>query len=183
MDLESERRRQLLIRLGGALIAAFIILRWTNLYGDSSHWVAQSSVPMTVASFLNCSKYPPSLLYLLMTLGPGILILGLLEHITLGNQNPLLVFGRVPLFYYLLHLPLIHGLAMLLAWFRYGHAAFLLNAPPSLFGPTQGFPADYGYDLGVVYLIWLGVVIALYPACNWFAALKRRNRAVVLSYL
>jgi uncharacterized membrane protein len=183
MDLDSERRRQLLLRLGCALIAAFIILRWTNLYGDSSHWATQPSAPMTIVSFLNCTKYPPSLLYLLMTLGPGILILGLLERVTLGEQNPLLVFGRVPLFYYLLHLPLIHGLAMLLAWFRYGHAGFLLDAPPSLFGPTQGFPTDYGYDLGVVYLIWLGAVVALYPACNWFAALKRRNRSAVLSYL
>ena len=182
MDLESEPRRRLLFRLGGALIAGFVVLRWSNLYGDMSGWSSQSSPLLTIASFLNCTKYPPSLLYLLMTIGPGIFILGLLERVKLKDANPLIVFGRVPLFYYMLHIPLIHGTAILLGWFRYGRVDFMLHNPPSLFGPTLGFPADYGYNLAIVYVIWIGIVVALYPACRWFAGLKQRNRSVVLSY-
>jgi uncharacterized membrane protein len=182
MDLESEQRRRLLLKLGGALTAGFVILRWSNLYGDSSHWSSQSNALLTVASFLNCTKYPPSLLYLLMTIGPGIIMLGLLERIRLKEANPLIVFGRVPLFYYLLHIPLIHGVAILLSWFRYGRVDFMLHNPPSLLGPTQGFPNDYGYNLAIVYVIWIGVVVGLYPACRWFAAVKQRNRSVILSY-
>jgi uncharacterized membrane protein len=182
MDLESEPRRRLLFQLGGALIAGFVVLRWSNLYGDMSGWSSQSSPLLTIASFLNCTKYPPSLLYLLMTVGPGIFILGLLERVKLKDANPLIVFGRVPLFYYMLHIPLIHGTAILLGWFRYGRVDFMLHNPPSLFGPTLGFPADYGYNLAIVYVIWIGIVVALYPACRWFAGLKQRNRSVVLSY-
>jgi uncharacterized membrane protein len=182
MDLDSQRRRILLLRLGGALIAGFVVLRWSNLYGDPSPWARQSSALLTVASFLNCTKYPPSLLFLLMTIGPAIVILGLLERVKLSDANPFVVFGRVPLFYYLLHLPLIHGVAILLGWLRYGRVDFLLNNPPSLFGPTQGFPTDYGYSLAIVYVIWIGVIVALYPACRWFASIKQRNRSTVLSY-
>jgi uncharacterized membrane protein len=183
LDLESERRRRLLLQLGGALTAAFVVLRWSNLYGDMSPWSKQSNWLLTVASFLNCSKYPPSLLFLLMTIGPGIFVLGLLERVRLSDANPLIVFGRVPLFFYLLHIPLIHVVAILLGWSRYGRVDFLLQNPPSLFGPTHGFPTDYGYNLAIVYVIWIGVVVALYPACRWFAGLKQRNRSVVLTYL
>ena len=182
MDLASEQRRRLLLRLGAALTAGFVVLRWSNLYGDMSQWSGQAGIAMTIASFLNVSKYPPSLLYLLMTLGPGIFNLGLLERVKVKDSNPLIVFGRVPLFYYLLHIPLIHGLAVLLAWFRYGSVDFMLKNPPALGGPTQGFPPDYGYSLAVTYLVWIGVILVLYPACKWFAALKQRNRSVVLSY-
>ncbi len=183
MDLESDRRSALLFRLGAALTFGFVLLRGTNLYGDPRGWSAQSSVGFTILSFLDCAKYPPSLLYLLMTLGPIILALGLLERVIVSETNPVLIFGRVPLFYYLLHLPMIHGLALLISWLRIGRVDFLLNAPPALGGPTAGFPVDYGYSLGIVYLVWLAIVVALYPLCRWFAALKQRNRSVVLSYL
>ena len=181
MDLPSEVRRRLLLQVGGTLIAVFILLRWSNLYGDTSAWSAQPGWAMTLASFLNVTKYPPSLLYLLMTIGPGILNLGLLERVQLKESHPFLVFGRVPLFYYLLHLPLIHGLSVLLAWLRYGRFDFMLDDP---IGPKlPGFPADYGYSLWVVYLIWIALVAALYPVCRWFAGLKQRNRSELLSYL
>ena len=182
LDLEPAARRTLLLRLGAALIAAFVVLRWSNLYGDPSAWSRQPGALLTIASFLNCTKYPPSLLYLLMTLGPGLLVLGLIEHVRLGDRNPLLVFGRVPLFYYLLHIPLIHGLAIVLFGIRYGRTDFLFRNPPSLLGPVEGFPQDYGYGLLGVYAIWIGVVVGLYPACRWLAALKQRNRPAVLSY-
>jgi uncharacterized membrane protein len=182
MDLASDERKQFLLRLGAALTAGFVVLRWSNLYGDMHPWASQPSVAMAVASFLNVTKYPPSLLYLLMTLGPGIFILGLLDRTQLRDSNPLIVFGRVPLFYYLLHLPLIHLVAIGLAWFRYGRFDFMLNNPPSLAGPTQLFPRDYGYSLAVVYFVWIGVVMALYPACRWFSAIKQKNKSVLLSY-
>jgi uncharacterized membrane protein len=182
LDLEPEARKTLLVRLGAGLTFAFVLLRWSNLYGDPSPWSAQPTLALTIASFLNCTKYPPSLLYLLMTLGPGILILGLIERVRLGDGHPLIAFGRVPLFYYLLHLPLIHGLAIVMFGIRYGRTDFLFHNPPSLLGPTEGFPPDYGFGLAGVYLVWIGVVVVLYPACRWFAAVKQRNRSTLLSY-
>jgi uncharacterized membrane protein len=183
LDLAPDRRKQFLLRLGAALTVAFVLLRWSNVYGDMHPWATRPSVAMTIASFLNVTKYPPSLLYLLMTLGPGIFILGLADRIQLRDSNPLIVFGRVPLFYYLLHLPLIHLVSIALAWFRYRRIDFMLNNPPSLAGPAQLFPVDYGYNLAIVYLVWIGVVVALYPLCKWFSAVKQKKNSVLLSYL
>jgi uncharacterized membrane protein len=183
LDLAPEARARVLVKIGAGLMLAFVVLRWSNLYGDPRPWSPQPTLALTLASFLNCTKYPPSLLYLLMTLGPGILALGLLERVRLGERHPLIVFGRVPLFYYLLHLPLIHGLAILLFGIRYGRTDFLFHNPPSLAGPAALFPPDYGYGLALVYVVWIGVVVTLYPACRWFAGLKQRNRAQILSYL
>ena len=183
LDLDPETRRRLLIRLGTGLTLLFVVLRWSNLYGDPSPWSAQPTAVLTVVSFLNCTKYPPSLLYLLMTLGPTILVLGLLEHVRVGARNPFLVFGRVPLFYYLLHLPLLHAVALLFAQMRYGRLAFLLSMPPSLRGPRPDFPADYGYGLWQTYVIWAAIVLVLYPVCRWYADVKRRSTSPILSYL
>jgi uncharacterized membrane protein len=139
---------------------------------------------LTIVSFFNCQKYPPSLDYLLMTLGPAILVLGLIEYVQVGRHHPFLVFGRVPLFYYLLHLPLIHGIAVLLAGIRYGDLLFLIyHNVPTIAGPSPGFPADYGYSLLTCYAIWIFVVTLLYFPCRWFAGVKARNRAAWLSYL
>src|SRR4029077_1466159 len=108
-------------------------------------------------------------------LGPAITVLGLLDGISVSNANPLLVFGRVPFFYYVLHWYLLHGLAFVLAWFRYGHAEFLFGLPPSL-PVSVGYPADYGYSLGMVYLIWITIVAVAYPLCRWFAGVKSRSQ-------
>jgi len=183
IDMAPDRRRRTLVRLGLAMITGFVFLRLVNWYGDMQPWSTQTSPSLTILSFLNCTKYPPSLLFLLMTLGPAILILGCLDRIQLSTSNPLIVFGRVPLFYYLLHLPLIHGLAILLGWARFGRLDFLLDTPPSLGESSGGFPPDYGYNLAIVYVLWLAIIIALYPACHWFAVLKQRNRSATLSYL
>lgn len=183
LDLDSVKRRQLLVRMGLALTVAFVVLRWSNLYGDPNPWSMQSTSVLTVASFLNCAKYPPSLLYLLMTLGPMMLALAWLEGVRVRPWNPLAVFGRVPLFYYVLHIPLIHAAALLFAQIRYGHSAFLLPMPAAMKGPTPDFPSDYGYDLWVVYLVWIAIVLALYPVCRWYAGVKQRSRSPMLSYL
>lgn len=159
-----------------------MVLRWINVYGDPARW--SSDVPgMTVLSFFKCTKYAPSLDFLLMTLGPAILLLAWLDGRKLSATNPLLVFGRVPLFYFVIHLFLAHALAAPLAWLRYGKAAFLLSPMPSMGGPAQVYPADFGWDLWVVYAVWIGLVAALYPVCLWFARVKERRRDWWRSYL
>src|SRR5262249_51795957 len=123
--LEPGRRRKWLFGLGAGLTALFVVVRGINVYGDPDPWSVQRDGLFTLFSFLNCHKYPPSLCYLLMTLGPALLVLGWLDRGTPGWLRPVLVFGRVPLFYYMLHLPLIHGTAVLFAYLRYGTAAWM----------------------------------------------------------
>ncbi len=181
--LPADARLKLLIRLGLALTAAFVAIRFVNLYGDPVAWTGQRTAVYTLLSFLNTAKYPPSLLFLLMTLGPAIVLLGWLDSARPEERNPFLVFGRVPLFYFVVHLPLIHLLAVGLTWLRYGAASFLWTPPPTLGTARDVFPADYGWSLGVTYLVWIAVVAILYPACLWFARLKARHPAWWLRYL
>jgi uncharacterized membrane protein len=181
MAFETERRRRWLLLIGLGVTTAFLVVRGVNIYGDPQRW--SGAIPgMVVLSFLKVTKYPPSLDFLLMTLGPAILLLWWLDRVEMGDTNPLMVFGRVPLFYFVVHLFLIHGLAVLLAVFRYGHAGFMLSPLPSMGGPMV-YPPDYGYGLGWVYAIWVAVVILMYPLCRWFAGVKRRRRDWWLSYV
>lgn len=179
---DPERRRRWMIRIGLAATIAFIIIRGLNIYGDPQPW--SSKAPgMIVLSFLKVTKYPPSLDFLLMTLGPAILLLALFERIPFSFRNPLIVFGRVPLFYFLIHLYVIHGLAVLFALLRYGHAGFMLTPLPSMGGSIKVYPPGFGYSLGTVYCVWLAVVVLMYPLCLWFADVKKRRRDWWLSYL
>lgn len=181
---DPERRRSFVIRLGLGLTVLFVALRAWNHYGDAVKWSHQPTLLFTALSFLNTSKYPPSLLFLLMTLGPALLVLGYWNGRYFSARNPLLVFGRVPFFFFLFHLALAHGFAVLLPAFRYGFHSFLLLPPPSLGGPRAAFPSDYGFSLPVVYLAWLAVVAISYPICLWYANLKNRRRDLWwLSYL
>ena len=118
-----------------------------------------------------------------MTLGPAMLFLGLIDRVRISARHPFVVFGRVPLFYFVLHIPLIHALAIALTWLRYGNAPFLFLPPPTLGTPRDLFPADYGWELWVTYALWAIVVTALYPVCLWFAQLRARRRDWWLSYL
>jgi len=174
--LERERRRRLLLRLGVGLTLAFVVLRALNFYGDPRPWSLQESGLFTLFSFFNTHKYPPSLLFLLMTLGPALVALRLFDRGTGRLARPLVTFGRVPLFYYVLHLYLIQMLAVVFAIARYGPRVGEAFAGGRL-------PPDYGYGLSVIYAVWLGVVAALYLPCRWFAGLKRRRREAWLSYL
>jgi uncharacterized membrane protein len=164
-------------RAGLALTIGFVILRAINVYGDPSPWSVQPSAVGTVLSFLNTTKYPASLSFLLMTLGPAALLLAWLSARDLGDRHPLLVFGRVPLFYFLVHFLLLHLLLVAATFVRYGSgaAAFLWRAPPSMGGPRELFPPDFGYGLGGVYLAWAVAVMLMYPLCQWFGALRRRR--------
>jgi len=177
------RRERFLLRLGLALSVAFVLLRALNVYGDPAPWSRQSSVLFTMLSFLNCTKYPPSLAFLLMTLGPAFIAMAWLERVRLSANHAVIVFGRVPFFYYVVHLAVIHVLAIVMGFLRYGKASFLLLPAPSLGGPAEAFPANYGYDLWVVYVVWVAVIVMTYPMCRWFAQLKQRRHDWWLSYL
>lgn len=182
MQLERDRRRRTLWWLGGGLTLAFILIRGSNLYGDPHPWTPQTrGAVFTFLSFLNCEKYPPSLLYLLMTLGPSLMALASFDRELGKLSRPIIIFGRVPLFYYLLHIPLIHVLAIVYSYVQYGTAKWLFVAPP-FFGLDGLYPQDYGFGLPGVYAVWLLAVALLYPLCRWFAALKQRRRDAWLSY-
>lgn len=179
--LDRSQRRTQLLGLGLALTMAFVVLRYANGYGDSRPWSVQQDSVFTVLSFLNCQKYPPSVLFLLMALGPAITALGLFERTSGAPGRFFITFGRVPLFYYLLHIPLIHGLVIAVDCLRYGNSPYLREPPWTL--PRDSLPPDYGFDLPMVYLIWIGVVLILFPLCAWFAGVKARYRTGWLSYL
>lgn len=181
-DWEAERRKTFLLRLGAALTVAFVVLRALNDYGDPVPWSAQASPAFTALSFLNLNKYPPSLLFLLMTLGPGMFLLRAVDGNTPGWLRPALVFGKVPLFFFVLHLTLIHLLAVVACLVRFGAVHWMFESPSlDHFPITQ--PPGWPSGLPVVYLVWVVVVVALYPACRWFADVKRRRTDWWLSYL
>jgi uncharacterized membrane protein len=185
LQLEAEPRQRLLFRIGLALTLAFVVVRAVNGYGEPSRWSVQPSGVFTALSFLNTTKYPPSLSFLLMTLGPALMLLASLDRRVLMPENPLVVFGRVPLFYFVTHFFLAHLAAVLLAWTRYGAAtrAFQFHPVPSMGGARTLFPANFGYELWVAYAVWIGIVLLLYPACKWFAHVKATRQSRWLSYL
>jgi uncharacterized membrane protein len=176
-----ERRRTFLLRCGAALCAAFVVLRGINIYGDPSRWVPQPSSAMTLVSFLNVTKYPPSLLFLLMTLGPALLILRALDDGVPRALRPALVFGRVPLFYFVLHLTTIHLLAVILAYARNGAVHWLFESPDLGAYPFTP-PPGWGVSLPWTYVLWIVVVVLLYPLCAWYGSVKRRDKTGWLSY-
>lgn len=189
---DSATRRRWLIALGTALTAGFILLRATNLYGDPAAWQAQESWLSTVLSFINCEKYPPSLLYLMMTIGPALTLLAVFEsgssrHPSAGQRMPahfrelrlarwLTTFGRVPFLYYVAHIYLLHLLAGAMVLAVYDDLSWMTASPPQK-------PADYGLILPGVYAVWLAVLVVLYPLCRWFAGLKQRRKEWWWSYL
>jgi uncharacterized membrane protein len=161
------------------------MVRAVNVYGDPAPWSVQQSLTFTALSFLNTTKYPPSLSFVLMTLGPALLLLAWFDRQSFSRANPLIVFGRVPLFYFVLHFYLAHALAVFVAIGVYGSRAwsFMFQPVPSMGGPAQAFPAGFGYSLPVTYVMWLLVVVALYPMCRWYGAVKSRGRSRWLAYL
>lgn len=179
---DAAKRKKTLMQLGVGAIVLFILLRSGNWYGDAAHWSSQKNGVFTILSFLNVTKYPPSLQYALLTLGPALLFLAFTEKPLNAIAQKVTVFGRVPMFYYLAHILLIHGLAIVGAMIQ-GHSwrdmilTTRVNSSPALKG--------YGFDLLTVYLIWACVILILYPFCKWFDQYKRTNgaRHWWLSYL
>ena len=176
------KRKKNLLLLGTSLIVLFIVIRYTNLYGDKSPWSTQKNGLYTVLSFIKVTKYPPSLLYILMTLGPAILFLAFTEKLRGAVVNTISIYGRVPMFYYILHIYLIHLLAMIASqlFTNVGWQNWLLKTPVWFNHDLEG----YGFSLGVVYLVWFIVVIALFPLCKRYDRYKQAHKEKWwLSYL
>jgi uncharacterized membrane protein len=176
--LQQSRRRKLLVTYGVATTVVFVVLRATNWYGDPRLWSHQPSALMTICSFLNCTKYPPSLCFLLMTLGPLLVLLSLSEHEIPRALKPVLIYGRVPLFFFVGHLLLLHLLAVVIAFATQQPVSWLFHG-----AVLTAVPPGYGHDLGFVYLVWAVAMVIMYPICVWYAGVKRRSRNPLLSYL
>lgn len=179
--LQRDQRRREVFGLGAVLTLLFVVLRLANVYGDGRPWEKQPTTLFTIFSVLNCTKYPPSLLYALMTIGPGMMVMAIFDRPLGALAKPIITFGRVPMFFYILHIPLIHGLAVALDYYRFGWSPIATDIPWNL--RKYPIPADYGVSLPWVYLIWVGVVLLLYGPCWWFAGVKRRSRSPWLSYV
>lgn len=179
---EKERRRKWLFGLGLALTLLFVALRAANFYGDPQIWKIQTSAEFTILSFLNTTKYPVSLLFLLMTLGPALLILALAENVKKENllSRIIVTFGRVPLFYFILQMFAAHGLSVLLNLLAGKSVGYLfLNFSAS----NTDAPPDAGFPLWTVYVAWLAGLILLYPLCSWYSKLKQRRESWIFGYL
>lgn len=179
--LDAPARRRVCLRIGGASVALFVLLRLADVYGDPRHWQASWAPLETLMAFLNTSKYPASLQFLLMTLGPAILLLPFLERPANAATRLLEVFGRVPMFYYLFHIPLIHLLAAGVSLVRTGSVSPWLfeNHPMG----NSVLPPDQRWSLGLLYLVTAIAVVLLYFPCRWFGRLKARRRDRWLSYI
>jgi uncharacterized membrane protein len=164
---DPQRRRRIIAMLGGALLLAFVVLRAFDVYGEPEPWHHGPDAATTVMSFINLTKYPPSLLYLCATLGISMLLLAAFERLRGPVASFFITFGRVPMFFYLLHIPLIHGAADI----AYG-------------GERQMFSRDpRGVDLWLVYVVWAATIVALYPLCRWYEGVKARSRSPWLRYI
>jgi len=181
MRLDAARRRRACLALGGGAVAAFLVLRGFNLYGDPRPWGDAARRAPALLQFLGTNKYPASLLFLLMTLGPTILLVPLLERSRGSFGRILAVFGRVPFFYYALHIPLIHLIFVALSIARFGAIIPWMTTNHPMFVPPP--PLGYTYSLPALYAITALVVTLLYFPCRWFAALKARRADRWLSYL
>ncbi|MDA0196948.1 MAG: heparan-alpha-glucosaminide N-acetyltransferase domain-containing protein [Bacteroidetes bacterium] len=172
-SFDNDKRKKILKAIGIDSIVLFIIVRGVNIYGDPLSWVEFDSFSKTFMSFMNPTKYPPSLSYLLMTLGPALLFLANAENLKGWVVNFFCIFGRVPFFYYILHLYLIHGLAMLFAELTgFGWKTMILDDWVTYVPALKG----YGFSLGVTYLVWLAVITLLYPLCKKFDAYKVNHK-------
>ena len=169
--------RRICRQIGFVLLGLFVGLRATNLYGNPRLFQVWPEHSQTLYSFLNCEKYPPSLLFALMTLGPALILLSYLSNDPSKIWKPLVTLGRVPMFFYLIHLPLLHGVALLYARGLGMSGGWLLGRPGD-----AAVPAEFGVGLAGVYAIWMIAMAFMFPLCNWFAEKKRQSQAKWLSY-
>ncbi len=174
--LEVKLRQKRMLFLGLIVTGLFFVVRGINVYGDAEPWSVQSTLGLTVASFFNTTKYPPSLSYLLMTLGPSIILLVFLEKVKGRIAEFLIVFGRVPMFYYIVHIYLIHLIAVFLGFFQ----GFTWHDMAVRF---RFLPEDYGFGLGVTYAVWILTIAMLYPLCKSYIKLKKGKTHPFYSYI
>ena len=174
--MDAKRRQPKMILLGIGLIILFFVIRGINVYGDMNPWSVQSTTGMTIVSFFNVTKYPPSLSYLLMTLGPSIVLLSLFERIHGKMSDFLVVFGRVPMFFYIVHLYLIHTIAVILGIFQGYSIMDMMNE-------FESFPAGFGFNLVVTYVLWILLIIVLYFLCGSYIRFKKGKKHPFFSYI
>ncbi len=169
----ADRRKKLFTRIGLATIAGFILIRGVNIYGNSDPWIGFDHFKQTFISFLDPSKYPPSLTYLLMTIGPTIIFLGHSEKLKGRVVDYFATFGKVPFFIYILHIYAIHLFATILAELTgFGYESMILSG----FVSTNKQLIGYGLNLGWVYVIWATIMLMLYPSCKWFSNYKMNHK-------
>ena len=168
-----------ILRLGISVTLFFIVIRFINLYGDPSPWLKQRTALFTLLSFVNVTKYPPSLCYTCMTIGPAMILLSVLDKVQSRAARVFRTYGAVPFFYYVLHFYLIH-LLLVIAFFLSGYGEKDIVNPQS---PFLFRPQNFGFHLPVVYLIWLFVIVVLYKPCQWFNQYRSTHKQWWLSYL
>ena len=159
--------------MGLGAIALFFVLRGLNVYGDLVPWQAQETTAKTILAFLNVTKYPPSLVFLLITIGPSLLFLYAIEAVKNKITDFMLVFGRVPFFYYFIHVLVIHVLAIIGILIFGGHWTDMILTAETF---QNAALINYGYPLFVVYIVWIGIVLLLYPFCKKYMVYKANNR-------
>jgi uncharacterized membrane protein len=169
-------RSRCLLLIGALITLSFILLRLAHLYGDPAAWETHPSMTATIIGFFNTTKYPPSLQFLLMTLGPALMLLGWFERFTDRPAGILVKIGGVSFFYYVVHLYLIHAVAVSIGLWQ----GFSVHDMTVLF---LYYPANFGISLGGVYLVWAATVLTMYPACAWFTGIKAQHRNWWLKYL
>jgi uncharacterized membrane protein len=176
VDYSVERRKRVLLQLGATCLVCFFILRCINIYGDPLPWTVQWEAGKTMLSFFNVEKYPPSLLFLCLTLGIALVLLGVLEGRNLNRSRPIILFGKVALFYYVVHIFVIHAVAMgaaTLAGYPWQTMVFIGSSAK----PSPLLVGNFGFRLGPIYIIWISVILFLYPFCMWWSSFKVRNKA------
>ena len=175
-EREPATRNRRLLWWGLAITAGFIVMRFIDGYGEPNHWETQARGAATLIDFLNCTKYPPSLLFLAMTLGPAAVFCAFADRMRGFLKDAFVMFGRVPFAFYVAHFFLLHALSVSLGVAQGFKAAQLATFPPF-------YPDGYGVSLLAVYGVWIAVVVMLYPFCRWVAGVKTRSRAWWLSHV
>lgn len=178
-QIDAVFRKKILRTAGAAAILLFFLIRWINQYGDMHHWLTQKTSVFTLLDFINTSKYPPSLLYILMTIGPALVLLSYVENRADPISRKIVIFGKVPFFYYVLHVFLIHSIAWL-AFFATGHSWKDLDF---IHFREGSMPSGHGHPLWFVYVAWVAVIVILYYPCRWYSIYKSTHKQWWLSYI
>ena len=178
-SFDAIRRKKILLKSGFALLALFFLFRYFNIYGDPAPWSVQKTTSLSIISFFNVTKYPCSLLYLCMTLGPALIMLALTEHVKNKFTAILIVFGNVPFFYYLCHWYLMRLFTIIVFYAQGYHSSQIINPKQPLLFQPDGF----GFNLFWVYVLWIVVITILYFPCRWFSNYKKTHHQWWLSYL